>query len=65
MSTVQVRELVESGKIEGGIMPDGEMVVTEESLPQIKSLGIVTLQKAVSGSPMKLIVTIFWTFIPE
>jgi predicted site-specific integrase-resolvase len=33
MSTAQIRELVESGKIEGGILPDGEMVVTEESLP--------------------------------
>ena len=33
MSTTQIRELVESGKIEGGILPDGKMVVTEESLP--------------------------------
>jgi predicted site-specific integrase-resolvase len=33
VSTAQIRDLVESGKIEGGILPDGEVVVNEESLP--------------------------------
>jgi predicted site-specific integrase-resolvase len=36
MSTAQIRDLIESGTIEGGILPDGEMVVTEESLPMKK-----------------------------
>ncbi len=33
LSQGQVRALIESGRIKGGTLPDGEMIVTEDSLP--------------------------------
>ncbi len=36
LNEAQVRALIESGRIKGGTLPDGEMIVTEDSLPQRK-----------------------------
>ncbi len=33
LDEAQVRALIESGRIKGGTLPDGEMLVTEDSLP--------------------------------
>jgi len=34
VSVKQTRAMVNSGKIKGGILPDGEMVVSEDTLPK-------------------------------